>query len=131
MHKFKLIVLSVVILLITGCISVPPAYDYSEFRNSDPHSILLLPPINNSAEVLAPYSLMAQITAPIAEAGFYVYPVALVDETSKNNGLTVAKDVHNVPVDKLHEISGAHTALYISIEQYGTSYNVISSDTVV
>ncbi|MEW9798873.1 DUF799 domain-containing protein [Alteromonas sp. CYL-A6] len=121
----------VALVSLGGCVSSPAPHDYSAFRNADPHSILVLPPINNSPEVIAPYSVMAQVVAPIAESGYYVFPVALVDQTFKNNGLTVASDVQAVPVTKLHEIFGADAALYLTVEQYGTSYVVISSDTVV
>jgi hypothetical protein len=119
------------IALTSACVSIPPAKDYTAFRNADPHSILVLPPINKSTEVVAPYSVLAQLVAPIAESGFYVFPVALVEQTFRSNGLTVANDVHSLPIEKLHEIFGADAALYLSIEEYGTSYVVISSDTVV
>lgn len=119
------------ILIMSGCATTPTAHDYSSFRNADPKSILILPPINETTEVIAPYAVMTQMVTPVAESGFYVYPVALVDQTFKNNGLTVANDVHAVPVGKLHEIFGADTALYTTIREYGTSYVVISSETAV
>ena len=118
-------------LLTSACVVTPPSHDYTEFRNSDPHSILILPPVNNSKEVIAPFGVMAQLTPPIAESGFYVLPVALVDQTFKSNGLTVANDIHTLPRQKLHEIFGAHAALYVTIEGYGTSYDIVSGDTVV
>ena len=71
------------------------------------------------------------MVAPIAESGFYVFPVAVVEQTFKGNGLIVASDVHQVSVDKLHSIFGADSALYITVEEYGTSYVVISSETAV
>ncbi|ASM51071.1 hypothetical protein PESP_a3222 [Pseudoalteromonas espejiana DSM 9414] len=117
--------------LLAGCVSPPPAHDYTAFKQADPHSVIILPPLNNTPEVIAPYSVMTQMVAPIAESGFYVFPVALVEQTFKGNGLTVASDVHQVPVKKLHDIFGADTALYITIEEYGTSYVVISSETAV
>ncbi len=128
-HIKHLVILAV--LFLTGCVSLPPAHDYSQFRNADPHSILVLPPINNSPEVIAPYSVMSQVVPPIAESGFYVFPVALVDSTFKSNGLTVANDIHEVPHNRLREIFGADAALYMTIEEYGTSYVVISSETIV
>ncbi|MDT0583711.1 MULTISPECIES: DUF799 domain-containing protein [Alteromonadaceae] len=117
--------------ILSGCVSPPPAYDYSEFRLADPKSVVVLPPINNSQEVVAGYSVMSQVAAPISESGFYTFPIAIVNETFKNNGLTVANDVHAVPYQKLYEIFGADTALYMTIENYGTSYVIVSSDTVV
>lgn len=118
-------------LMLTGCVSAPPAHDYSAFRSADPHSILVLPPINNSVEVIAPYSLLSQVSGPIAESGYYVFPVTLVEQTFRSNGLTEATDIHAVPFEKMHEIFGADTGLYMTIEKYGTNYVVLSSETVV
>ncbi|RRS08855.1 hypothetical protein EAG18_10050 [Pseudoalteromonas sp. J010] len=131
MRQTTLTLLLLALTLITGCVSTPEGHDYSAFRTADPHSIIVLPPINNTPEVIAPYSLMSQIYHPIAESGYYVFPAAVVEQTFKNNGLTVASDTHAVPVTKLHEIFGADAALYITIEEYGTSYVVVSSETVV
>ncbi|MCV2883416.1 DUF799 domain-containing protein [Aestuariibacter sp. AA17] len=130
MRSIQLLLIAITALVLTGCMTTP-GYDYTAFRNADPHSIVVLPPINNTPEVIAPYSLMSQVSAPIAESGYYTFPVALVDQTFKNNGLTVANDIHAVPTPKLHEIFGADAALYITIEEYGTSYVVISSETIV
>ena len=132
MKFFKLSVVLLVSLVMFGCANTKvSSFNYTEFRQADPLSILVLPPINNTTEVLAPYSVMAQVIAPISEAGFYTLPVALVEQTFRNNGLTVANDIHALPKEKLHEIFGADTALYLDIHEYGTSYIIISSDTVV
>lgn len=130
MFRITLLIVAAVAGL-SGCVSMPPAHDYSAFRNADPHSILVLPPVNNSVEVIAPFSLMSQVAAPIAESGFYVFPAALVEQTFRNNGLTEATDIHAAPFQKIHDIFGADAGLYITIEEYGTSYIVLSSETVV
>lgn len=114
-----------------GCATKQPAMDYTAYKQSNPKSILVMQPINHSTEVVAPYAVLSNVTIPLAEAGYYVFPVALVEETFKNNGLTVAQDIHSVPPSKLHDIFGADAGLFIQIEQYGTSYAVLSSDTVV
>ncbi|MEJ6476151.1 DUF799 domain-containing protein [Pseudoalteromonas piscicida] len=116
--------------LMNGC-STTATQGYSAFVQSDPKSILVLPPINNSNEVIAPYGVMATVVKPLADSGYYVFPASLVSETFKNNGLSVAHDVHNVAIDKLYEIFAADAALYIEIQDYGTSYVVIDSDTTV
>ncbi len=116
--------------LLNGC-ATAPKQDYSAFIQSDPKSILVLPPINNSNEIVAPFGVMATVVKPLADSGYYVFPVSLVNETFKNNGLTVAQDVHNVAIDKLYEIFAADAALYIEIQDYGTSYVVLDSDTTV
>jgi len=131
MRQVQLTIVLICVALTSACVSMPPAHDYTAFRNADPHSILILPPLNKSTEVVAPYSVMSQLVTPIAESGFYVFPVAVVDQTFKNNGLTVANDIQALPIQKIREIFAADAALYLTIEQYGTNYVVLASDTVV
>ena len=131
MNVLKLIVVALAAVNLSACVSSPDTYDYSAFENARPTSILILPPVNNTTEVIAPYSVMTQLATPIAESGYYVFPVALVNQTFVNNGLTEATDVQMVETTKLHDIFGADTALYVTIQDYGTSYVVISSETRV
>lgn len=131
MSTLKLSLACALTLLMTGCATTQTPMDYSAFKQSNPKSILVLPPTNHTSEVIAPYGVLANVTVPLAEAGYYVFPVALVNETFKNNGLTVAEDIHAVAPKKLNEIFGVDAVLYIDIEEYGTSYAVLSSDTVV
>lgn len=115
-----------VAVLASGC-ATPPGYDYTAFRESRPASILILPPLNETPEVIAPYGMLAQMTRPLAESGYYVMPVALVNETFRQNGLDSAADIHQVALPKLREIFGADAVLYVTVTQYGSSYTVLSS----
>jgi len=101
-------------MFLGGCATRTP-YDYTAFKEARPASILVLPPVNNSPDITATYSMMSQATLPLAESGYYVFPATLVDETFK----------------RLREIFGADAALYINVKQYGTAYMVISSETRV
>lgn len=116
--------------LAVGC-ATPTPYDYSAFKQSRPSSILVLPPLNSSPDVAATYSMLSQVTLPLAESGYYVLPVSLVDETFRQNGLHNPGEMHEVGSQKLREIFGADAALYINIRQYGTSYAVLSSESRV
>jgi len=119
-------------LIVTGCTSnkTPPA-DYSAFRESKPRSILVLPPKNTSPDMNASHGFLSSVTLPLAESGYYVFPVAVVEETFKQNGVTNPDDISAVPLKKLHDIFGADAVMYITLTDYGTSYQVISSDTRV
>ncbi len=117
--------------LLTGCAKPQKPYDYTAFRESKPRSILVLPPINRSPDIKAGAGLMSQVSMPLSESGFYVFPVALSDETFKQNGVTSADDAQALNTVKLKEIFGADAALYLTITDYGTSYKVITSDTRV
>ncbi|ASN87816.1 hypothetical protein D5073_16735 [Pectobacterium versatile] len=117
-------------LVLTGC-AKPVPYDYTAFKQSKPKSILVLPPVNHSPDVKASYSLLSQVTYPLAESGYYVFPVAVVEETFKQNGLVTASDIHALSTAKLQQIFGADAALYLDVKEYGTSYIVINSETRV
>lgn len=67
----------------------------------------------------------------LAERGYYVFPVAVVDQFLKENGLPGADEMHQVPLDKVTEILGADAVLYITVEEYGTKYQVINAATLV
>ncbi|WP_454723283.1 MULTISPECIES: DUF799 domain-containing protein [Cupriavidus] len=127
----RLFAATAVAVLAAGCAAPRQKVDYSAFKASRPRSIVVLPPLNESPEVKATYSMLSQVTYPLAESGYYVLPVALVDETFKQNGLTTPGDIHQVAPAKLREIFGADAALYITVSKYGTSYMIINSVTVV
>lgn len=111
--------------------AAPQNFDYTAYKASRPSSMLILPPINDSPDVLATTGVMATATVPLAEAGYYVFPVSLVDETFKQNGMTSANEIHGLATSKLQEIFGADAAVYIRIKDYGTKYLVVNSDTRV
>lgn len=113
-----------------GC-AAPKKVDYSAFRQAKPASILVLPPLNESTDVNASFSMLAQSTYPLAESGYYVMPVTLVNETFHQNGLSNPPDMHAVAPAKLKEIFGADAALYIKVKRYGTTYTVLSSAAIV
>ena len=115
---------------LTGCATTAP-YDYTALRDAKPASILVMPPLNHSPEVTAPAGVLSQATLPIAEAGYYVLPVAVTDEMFRENGIVSAEDAQDIPAAKLREIFGADAALYLDIKSYGTSYAVVTSATVV
>jgi hypothetical protein len=119
------------LLLLQGCASPPKPYDYTAYKEAKPTSILVLPPINGSPEVQATASVMAQSTQPLAESGYYVLPVTLVDETLKGNGIHTPDEAQQIPVAKLREIFGADAGLYVKVTRYGAVYKVLNSETAV
>lgn len=120
-----------VVALLQGCATPPKPYDYTAFKAARPASILVLPPVNDTPEVMAVPSVMAQMTVPLAESGYYVMPVSLVDETLKSNGMHTSAEAQAIPAPKLREIFGADAALYVAIKRYGSVYKVLNSETAV
>jgi len=115
--------------MLTACQTVP--YDYSALKESAPRSIVVIPPANNSIEVDAPYVFLSTISRPLAEKGYYVYPVAVIDTFLKENGLPTPEEMNAVPLDKIRQHIGADAVLYVTIEEWGQKYQIISSTTIV
>lgn len=119
------------VLLFAGCAVPTTNVDNSAFKASRPRSIVVLPPLNDSPDIRATYAMLSQATMPLAESGYYVLPVAVVEETFRHNGLTVPADIHAVPVAKLRQIFGADAALYVTVTEYGSKYLILESATRV
>ena len=118
-------------LLMGGCATPPTPRDYTAFKQAKPKSVLVLPPVNDTPDPQATASVLAQLTYPLAEAGFYVLPVSLVDETLKLNGAQTAADIHQIAPAKFREVFGADAVLYVAVKQYGSVYKVFASETAV
>lgn len=94
-------------------------------------TILVLPPVNESVHVPAGASLLSQSVRPLAEAGYYVLPVALVTETFRENGYTEPEMIRQISRERLREIFGADAVLLMTIRESGTEYKILASDTRV
>jgi hypothetical protein len=117
--------------LLGGCATKPPAWDYTNFQRAKPATLLVMPPVNDAPDVKATPAVWSHATQPLSEAGYYVLPVTLVDETFRSNGVYTANDAQEVPLQKLREVFGADAAVYIKVKKYGTTYAVIASETRV
>ncbi|MDY7025337.1 MAG: DUF799 family lipoprotein [Pseudomonadota bacterium] len=128
MKRVMLIGLS--LLLLSACQTREPM-DYSALQANMPRSILVLPPVNQTTEVQAPYTYLSTVSTPLAERGFYVFPVAVVEAMMRENGLQDPYEMHQVPMAKLNEVIDPDAVLYVSIEEWGQKYQVLSSKSVV
>lgn len=124
-------VLCAVALALLGACQTPGVEVREEFVQSAPRSILVLPPLNESIEPEATYGALASATYPLAENGFYVFPVAVVDGMLRENGLPTPFEMHQVSLAKLREVFGCDAVLYLTITDWGTAYRVLTSDTTV
>jgi hypothetical protein len=123
-----IVCISACIVLLYGCAT---PRDYTEYYEHFPKSILVIPPINESMDIRATYSVLSTMTRPLAERGYYVFPVAVVDQFLKENGLPTAGEMQQIPLDKIDSIIGADAVLYVTINDYGTKYIVVDSNTRV
>ena len=113
--------------LFSGSVMADQVADRSAYMANIPASILVLPPINESPDVRATNSFWSTVTPPLAEAGYYVFPISVVDTMLKNNGVTNGFDAQSISMQKLKEIFGADAALYMKVKKYGSKYQVIDT----
>ena len=126
----NLIATSFLVAFIAGC-AEPQVYDYSEFLQSKPRSILIMPPQNESLEPKAAAAVLAHAVQPLCEAGYYVFSPALTTETFNQNGILDGFEAKNVSLTKLRQIFAPDAVLYLDVKTYGTSYAVLNSESVV
>lgn len=129
-HRNIKLLLCASIVLLAGCETVTP-YDYTKLQESKPRSILVMPAINNSVEVNAPYTHLSTITKPLAEKGYYVFPVAVIDHFLKENGLPTPAEMNGISLEKIREHIGPDAVLYTTIKNWGQKFQVFNSKTVV
>jgi len=118
----------IVCVLAAGC-ATPK--DYTKFNAASPRSLLIVPVVNRSVSVTAPDYFLSTITIPLAEQGYYVFPVNMVKSLLENDGLSDANLVHAAPTQKLCELFGSDAVLYITINKWEACYAVFTTQVKV
>lgn len=88
------------------------------FRTNLPLTVLVLPPVNQSADVDASYKYLSSVIRPLTKAGYDVVPLAAVDAYIEENGPQTPAKLHNVPLEKLDQEFVADAVLYLYLEKY-------------
>ena len=130
----RLLALVALTALLAGCTTAPPkkiGYDYSAFRSAAPRSILIVPVVNNSVDVDASDYFLSAISQPVAERGYYVFPVNMVKRVMEEDGLADANMVHAADPTRLAALFGADAVLYISIDRWDAQYAVLTTTVTV
>lgn len=117
--------------LLTGCATADRPRDYDTFFTRHPRSIVVVPPMNRTTAVDAPAVFSTTITRPLAERGYYVFPVALTTGVLRDLGITDEGLVRNTPPQRFKEVFGADAVLYVTINSWTTTYIVLSSQVTV
>ena len=125
------IVLIAAIVALAGCAHAPPKADYSQFRTESPRSILVVPVTNKSVDVNAPDYFLSTIAQPLAERGYYVFPLNMVKSVMADDGLSDANLVHSADPRRLGELFGADAVMYISIDRWDARYAVVTTNVTV
>jgi len=113
-------------LLLAGC-AVPVKKDMSAFAVAAPRSILVVPTINKSLDVDAPNYVLAALPVPVAEKGFYVFPVNTTKFVLEQEGYYEGERIHQEPTPVLAKMFGADAVLYVTINRWDAQFALFTT----
>lgn len=96
-----------------------------------PISILVLPPMNESTAADAKEYYSTTVVEPLTYAGYYVFPLEVVSDVLKNEGIFDTETLLGIPPQKFRETFGADAVLYVRILKWDTAYYVIGGNVTV
>ncbi len=126
----RIAVASLLALVVTAC-ATAPTKDYTKFVAAQPRSIVVVPVLNKSVDLNAADYFLSTVPIPLAERGYYVFPVNLVKRLLEDDGLADAGLVHSADPGRLAKIFGADAVLYISIERWDAKWVLVSTSVTV
>ena len=119
------------VAVLAGCASPPPKKDLDAFNTAAPRSILVVPAVNKSLDVDAPNYLLSTLTVPLAEKGFYVFPVNTAKFVLEQEGFYEGDRIHQQPPETLAQLFGADAVLYVTIKRWDAQFALITTTVTV
>lgn len=92
-----------------------------------PRSLLVVPVMNQSLDVDAPNYLLSALPVPLAEKGYYVFPVNTTRIVLEQEGYYEAEQVRQQPPEALAKLFGADAILYVTILRWDAKYVLLST----
>lgn len=115
-------------VLLSACVATQPVKkDMSAFQAAAPRSILVVPVVNRSLDVDAPNYVLATLPIPIAERGYYVFPVNTTKYVLEQEGFYEGERIQQESPQALASLFGADAVLYITINRWDAQYAILST----
>jgi len=129
----KILLLAIIsTFFLSACVNQQPLKkDMSAFIAAAPRSILVVPMVNRSLDVDAPNYVLATMPIPIAEKGYYVFPVHTTKFVLEQEGYYEGEQIHNQPPTVLANLFDADAILYVTIHRWDAQYAFISTTVTV
>lgn len=117
--------------LLAGCATQQAKTDLSAFEAAKPRSILVVPAANKSLDVDAPNYVLTTLTVPLAEKGYYVFPVHTAKTVLEQEGFFDGDQVQKQPPETLARLFGADAVLFVTINRWDAQYAVLATTVTV
>lgn len=131
MKSINAMIALLAVFLVSGCAGPIAKTDLSAFQAAKPRSILVVPAVNKSLDVDAPNYLLTTLSLPLAEKGFYVFPVHTAKTVLEQEGFYEGEVVHQQPPQALAKLFGADAVLYVTINRWDAQYAVFATTVTV
>ena len=118
---------ALVSVFLMGCVTQPTKKDMSAFQAAAPRSILVVPTINKSLDVDAPNYVLAALPVPIAEKGYYVFPVNTTKHVLEQEGYYEGERIHQQSTPTLAKLFDADAVLYVSINRWDAQFALLTT----
>ena len=126
----KYLLLTLITIGLFGCANVQKK-DLSAFATAAPRSILVVPVVNKTLDVDAPLYLSTSLPIPIANKGYYVFPVNTTKFILEQEGLYEGERIQLIPTPQLAGMFGADAVLYVTINRWDAQFILISTTITV
>lgn len=115
------LLLLLLVLMVSACgstTSLTRQSLYPGMYEERPVTLLVMPPINNTANVDAKELLYTSISRPLIEAGYYVIPPALAMDVLRQESAYDAELFLDRPLRQFHDFFGADAVVFSVIEDW-------------
>lgn len=127
----RFILLTATVLIFVGNIAQGAEADMSAFRAAAPRSILVVPVANKTLDVDAPNYVLSTLSIPLAEKGYYVFPVNTVKLVLEHEGLYEGDRIKQEAPASLANLFDADAVLYVTINRWDAQYALITTTVTV
>ncbi len=134
LYAYALIPALLLGLTLAGCAipqKVTKGEEFPLMYQEAPRSIVILPPMNETTAAEAKDYYMTTIEQPFAQVGYYVFPVEMVSDIMKQEGVYDTELLYDLPLAKFYEYFGADAVLFSHIKKWDVSYAVLASNLTV
>lgn len=105
----------------------PEMYDAAK----RPVSILVMPAINESTAADAADYYAVTIAEPLSLAGYYVYPLEVITEILRSEGIADIEMIRDLPPSAFKKGFGADAVLFVTITGWDKTYLIIAANVSV
>ena len=135
MIKLKVLSVLLAVIFFSGCVTAPKNVTkkdaFPKMYDENPKSILILPAVNKSTAAEATDYYATTIAEPLTQKGFYVLPMAITTGLLKQEGIVDGAQLRNTDVSIFNKHFGADAVLFVTINEWKTSYVVVAGSVTV